>query len=65
MTNETHIKILTDQLSVNIKMISMVCGLVNEGHGNTRMFETLTELQKINNDISKQLVALKCKSDEI
>jgi len=65
MTNETHIKILSDQLNANIKMISMVLGMVNEGHGNHRMFETLAELQTINNEISKQLAVLKNKSNEL
>lgn len=64
MSEENQQKILSDQLDANIKMISIVLGLVNEGHGNTRIFETLAGLQALNIKISKELAKLKNNSQE-
>lgn len=64
MTKENQIQLLTDQLSANMKTISMVLGLANEGHGTSAIFDVLDELQKINTEISKELTILKNNSQE-
>lgn len=59
MTKE-HQKIgLLNQINANNKMISIILCLVNEGHGNPRIFESLADIQKINLELSKELTKFK------